>query len=410
MLPSKRAIFFKDEWQVVDVPNAAFSWLPFEIEQKNGVFRPRGFDLQSHANITVSKTYYVDRENGNDGNTGADWDNALKTLNTAWAKADVDRVYVRDSVFYLSECNTEPTRSVETIGIGTVKLTSNVFNNAGAWSAVDSHYEAVVGSGRYVYSVYDHAWLDEYGLPRPLTKKTSVEDVDANAGSYYYDYTYPNSDTYIRTYDDREPDGDIWLHESGPFYRSADSQVLYFENLEFCTGVTIRNASATGGMKAYLKDCTLGSMTIRGADEIILQNCTCQKGKYADGDLVNIDVLNGVISKVIEIDCTMRYTEADSNQTSTGHNACVIVRIGGEYAHTSAQIIADASGCYTWMLGCNLHDSAAGVGFYSGGYAWLDGCTIGEMAFYVIHEGGAGAVYYRDLISGGNFEGTVEPY
>lgn len=412
MIGGKRSLLLNDPWRVVEQPAAAFSWLPFVIEQKGGIFRPKRFDLQSYAGISVAKTYYVDRESGNDGNTGADWGNALATLNAAWGKADVDRVYVRDSVFYYSEVKDEPTRNVETIGVGTVMITSDQGDTAGAWSLVDSHYETVMGTNTYVGSVRDYSWPDAYGLPRPLTERASIAEVDANAGSFYFVYTPPNSNIYIRTYDDREPDDDLFYPAAGPFSRTADSQTLYFENLEFRPGMTIRNNSAAGGMKAYLKNCQFETMTIAGAD-VILQDCLGQKGEYRSGDMVNIDVRNGVLSHVVEIDCIMRYNDAGgtSDQSSTGHNGCIIVRIGGEYYQISGQVVADVGGCYSWLLGCVLRDSVREeVGFYTSGDAWLDRCEISGCDTYDLENAGAGRLYYRNLISAGNFSGDCQPY
>ena len=83
-------------WSDVAIPNAAFAWVPFAVQQKGNNFRvDPAFDLQAHAGITVNKTYYVDADTGNDTNTRADWDHALKTITKATDKADVDRIYAR---------------------------------------------------------------------------------------------------------------------------------------------------------------------------------------------------------------------------------------------------------------------------------------------------------------------------
>ena len=404
----KHAASSKD-WHDVAVPDAAFSWLPFTVQTNGYRFRPHpSFNLQEHAGITISKTYYVDRENGNDANTGADWDNALKEINTAWGKGDVDRVYVRDSVFFLDECNVEPTRDVETIGVGEVILSSNCRNDAGSFSAVDNHYEADFGHYRYIGSCYDDTRLDIYGIARSLSKVADIATVDSTPNSFFFNYTGGYNNTmYIRTHDDREPDGDVRYHETGPFFRDADNQTLYFENLTFQNSMRLRNSTATAGSLYCLKRCKTKGITLNAAD-VILEDCIIEKGEYAGGDGINFNARDGVIVKLVEINCTIKHAPlgGSSDQCSTGHAACQSVRLNPDYFDWGGQIIADVGGCQSWVLGGKLADSAHGDAYYQDGDAWLDHCYLdGDLI-----EAGSGTIYLRKCTVTGSQSGDIQAY
>ncbi|MFZ3301328.1 MAG: hypothetical protein WA152_01285, partial [Microgenomates group bacterium] len=133
-----------------------------------------------------------------------------------------------------------------------------------------------------------------------------------------------------------------------------------------------------------------------GVTECILKNCTISNG----GDGNNMDVRNTVISRVIEIDCDMsNASNASSDQASTGHNACEIVRINGNYHDVSGQVIADVSGCKTWCLGTLLSNSRVNkIGAYTGGTMWLDNVHISGCDTYDIQNEVGSTTYIRNCI------------
>ena len=400
-----------DNWQDVAIPDAAFSWVPFTAQLRGSTFRPDpSFDLQTYANITVNKTYYVDSVNGNDGNTGADWDHALRTMNVAYAKGDVDRVYVRDSYFFRNECMAESSRNVETIGIGTVILSSNIRNVAGAFSKIDNHYVSTFPTYQYMASAKDETRLDIYGIARNLSAKANIATVDATPNSFFYDYNGvegPRYVLYIRLNDDREPDDSVRYHDSGPVFIDTDNKSYYWENITFQHGLRLRNSTATAGSLYCLKNCKMYAMTLNAAD-VILQDCVLEKGQYAGGDGVNFNVRDGVITRLIEIDCTNKHAPAGggSDQCSTGHAACESVRLNPNYFDWGGQIIADVTGCQSWVLGGKLYQSATGVAYYQDGDAWLDRCYLDGH----LQEGGSGTIHIRNCTITGNQSGDIQSY
>jgi hypothetical protein len=399
-------------WAGVVTPDAVFDFVPFAIQQKGRVFRADpAFDLRTHANIAVAKTYYVDKSTGNNANSGADWANALADLKTAYAKADVDRVVIRGYYFY-SEVQPLPTRSVEVIaGDNNTWITSDVRNEIGVFAKVGNHYEAAVGGSKQVSAMLDRTLLNAFGKFTRLTYKSSIAEVDAAAGSFWQD-PIQGGTVYVRTFDDRAPDADLIYRAPFAFAPTIDNRSFYFENLYFMGAVRVRNASAAGGTKAFFKNCALldGYFEITGVNETIFQNCSLYK---PGGDGINYDVRNGILSKAIEINCSvsMGGLGGASDQASTSHNGCVVVRIGGNYGFCGGQVIADVINAKTWNLGVKAHDSLVGVGFYTSGLMWLDSCsTTGGIGSFDRQRGG-GTLFSRAFIgSKGVDDGAITAY
>lgn len=420
-------------WQVVAQPDPAFSWLPFDIEKNGSVFRVApDFDLQTYAGISVAKTYYV-KTDGSDASDGLSWANAKKTLSTVLTLADVDRVCVAKGYYYrnISWSGINPSRSIKVIGDLTVGdgdgvyITSDCANQIGAWSAASNHYTAT--TTRTVENVYDHADLDAHNDATILTKVTSEAEVDATPGTWWQS----GSTLYVRTIDDRAPDGDMAFYEQGnPCKLARDGKTLYVENLIFQGGrnaCSITNASATGGTQFFAKNCAFqyaaraGSaydlLDLQGLDMSILQGCSVSGSP--DGDAINYKALNGIAPTGVEIDCTCQNVgDAGTDQGSTMHDGGIVVRVNGEYAYTRGQCIADVGAATAWLLGVYMHDSeSTGTnkdGFYlgnAGAEAWLDGCTISVARYDLITESDT-AIHVRNLTSGGNnsIAGTLDTY
>jgi len=175
-----------DPWQAVTAPDAAFAFVPFVIQQNGRTFRPATtFNLRTHANITVAKTYYV-KKGGNDGAAGTSWATALEKPATAWLKADADRVIIEAGRYYRSECTGLVPRTMEVIAYGgVVEITNDVYNNLNVFSLVDSHYSTTLTTARTLSFLKDYTNLNALGLPNSLIKKTSIAAVDATANSWW---------------------------------------------------------------------------------------------------------------------------------------------------------------------------------------------------------------------------------
>lgn len=406
----------KPEGWIPVTPPSGWDWvLPFTIQQNGRSFRPDpSFDLRTYAGISVTKTYYVDSVNGLDSNDGLSWGNAKKTLANVYSQGDYDRIYIAEnSYFYKTERPTLWARNVEIIGVGpNIKITSCVDNQmTGGWSNVTGSVW-VRNIGEYVGMVKDYSNIDSYGYPTILKEKSSVAQVAAVANSYYTDW--PNTDLYVRTFDNREPDGDIHGYDTRALNQISDNRTVYFENVYFETAITVANLTAAGGMKAYLKDCTVNYATMLGASEVIFWNCliNCVGNSGIDG--INADIRNAILNKHIEYNCTVfKGGIGSTDQLSTAHNGSYVVRIMGDYRDTGGQIFAEASNSKSWNLGVIAQNSAINVMFYvqsSNGRIWLDSCTVINSGTDIQADSSSIAYVRNFLPTAYTKLGTVLPY
>lgn len=390
-------------------PDSVFSYLPFDIIRNGALISiSPEFDLRAHANISVTKTYYLNTISGNDGNSGLTALLPKKTWNAIIGTGDYDRIIIQDGSYLIrDESSLQAARSCEVIGEGTVYFTSSRANNLGAWSLASGQtntYQSTVAGGEFIARVFDEGTLTAQGNPTRYIGRASIALVESNPGSFFWS----GGVLYVHTLNSLTPSGrtDLRYYDSTAISWSKDNLIFYFENINFRGGFNMSNASAAGtATKCYLKDCTGHSQTIRGINEFIAQDCHFFT---AAGDIVNYDTLNSVVTQAIEIDC--EYEDggtAGVDQASTIHNGCRIVRINGHYHHMTGQDVADGhAASRSWLLGCELHHSSIGdTGYSIQGVAWLDTCYIHDVSNDLRIEAGA-TLYKHNLQSGGVFSNS----
>lgn len=389
-------------WTDISEPEG-WAWpLPFTVQQNGTNFRPSpAFDLQYHSAIGVTNTYYV-AGGGSDAAAGTSWATALATLGAAFAKANVDQVYASNVYSYRNQAAGVPARNVQVIGFGTnVFMTSDQANRAQTWVQYGTMWSNRF-QGEFVSTVYDDLLTNIFGLSLLYTNQSTVLAVSNNPGSYFWS----GGSLYLRTKNDRTPVSDAGLryYDSAAFGATLDNRKFYFENVNFRGGVVLNGNSSAGGFKAYFKGGSMMVLTAAGLAEVILQNVNVWN-YLSDG--ANYDVLNGIPTKAIEINCDMGFIHgtAGNLQASTAHNGSTMVSIGGKYHDVPGQCIADAGVTTTrWALGVEVYNSRSGIGFYTEGRMWLDHCwSHGNASFDVQNIAGA-ITYERNLVSGGLFD------
>lgn len=406
-------IIGSNNWADVSAP-VGWSWsLPFTIQQSGNQFRIKpSFTLQGRANITVSKTYYVDSVNGNDSNTGLSWAQAFKTLNQVQTAGDADRVYIASGSYFTKaqQPSTGFTRDIEVIALGDgATITADQVAAVGSFSKTGTYYyEATITD--YVAAIFDDTNLDSYGLPTRMALVADAATVDTTPNSWFREWNGTKK-IYVRTHDDRAPDSDLKYMDTRAYAPTADNRVQYFKNITFKTGVRTQNSSATGGMKMYFDDCTFFGLSILGVNEFMMHGCTVH-GTTGDG--VNIDARNSIESQVVESKCTMYYCgSGGSDQASTTHNGCDMVRIMGKYYDIAGQCIADTGGGETWMLGTEVYNSTvAGIGIYSTVTMWLDSVYVHDQSNYDLQNTAGNTIYHHNctLTGSNDIGGTYTAY
>ena len=395
--------------QILDVPSG-FPWTPPASIYKSGTdyFIDPDFNLQNHANISVTKTYYVDSVTGSDSNDGLTALTPFKTMLKVNTKGDADRVIVADgSYFYRNQRSLEIARNLEVICEGSFSYTSDVSNIWGTWTPQTGYYQA--SSAEYVASMYDLSNLDAYGNPINLTSVASIAAVQSTPNSFYW----ASSQIYVNTFDSRLPDADIKGFESLAFRFREDNMTQYWKGVTFIGTAQIYNDTSTGGSKFYIENSTTKrSIEVWGIAEFISLNCRWEAGE----DGINYDARLTKITNALEVNSygANYFKGSTSGQGSTSHNGCNIVRVNCNYELNSGQNCADVNSGYTWMLGGHCQNSALDVGLYfSITETWLDGVRVSDNDTS-LQIAGACIVNHRDLVLSGSVSvggsATYQPY
>jgi len=393
--------FMGGGFSAVSVPSGFLVTPPFEIQQSGTSYRvDPDFDLETYANIAVTKTYYVNSVTGSDSNTGLSWAQAFKTLSKIQSQGDADLVYIAEnSYFQKNQRSTQYTRNIKFIGLGSgatrPRITADVNNQTGAFS-VHSGNCYVANIGEFVGYAYDNSNVNAFGNATSLTAAASIAACVATPNTFFTDW--PNTDVYVNLFNGRAPDGSLILGDGTCMSVTADNRKQYFENIIFGSTVIYQNSTSTGNLKGYFKNCLIKG-TIVGVTEYIMQNC--DSFSRLGEDCMNYDIRNTVPTIAYELNCDLN-TQAlgtSNTQASTTHNGCTIVRVGGKYHDTAGQNVADVTGGVgqTWMLGCELYQSTSGVGcYFSLLQAWLDGIYIHDVTTGIDTASGT-TVYYKNL-------------
>lgn len=362
------------------------------------------FDTRDYA-PTGATAYYVDYATGNDGNTGADWANALKGVKVAVAKGDQDVIYVRAGTYprgYGWE-GTSTARAFSVIAVGGQVVLSNHYAdliwtadpvNVGAW-------QTTVPAA--VWSVWDAANLDAYGNYSALTAEDSAAHVAANAGTWYLNGT----DLWVHTTDSREPDSDVRC------YANASGAVVLAGTTNYVEGITSEGSNVSGFYtettgSVYCKNCK-SAYVPTAADGFQVLNAlavfqNCEVAKIGNDGITYHK--STAAPTGIEIDCVLHDVGEDiSDQCSTIHDGGTILCINNEYLRPQAgDAVKDIGiGTQRWALGCRAYSDIAAYSCWRNGDAngsasmWLDGCKTEGTAKTLASYGPNSFVYYHNV-------------
>ena len=421
------AVLMGEGWSTVPAPDAAFSWLPFTIEQRGRVFRPKNWTIESNQPADT-KPYYVSMT-GDDaaaGTIGA----PLRRMKTAAAKADATSVRCLDGGPYDQDtglCGYIITKTISIIGAPGGTIVTGFYT--GISFAIDNgtYPHTYHGSQANASSfAFDAKTIDANGDYSGLTAQASVAAVEAAAGSIYIS----GSDIYVRLADDRAPDADLKISHSGNdnfrFVPTSGTKTCYAENL-WCYGGKdpIISRAATGvTANLYLKGCKSKYSTyndgafIAGGVLFVAQNCEIARGLH---DGFNYNTYQTQAAHGVEINCIGRHngTTGNADNGSTAHDAAIAVCLNGQYYGNVGRNVADITNARRWMLGCSVHDSAATDVAYDHNYnvgetaiMWLDSCSSygSTYGLFVTATGTPGIAYIRNFVASDPTSGTPVAY
>lgn len=338
------------------VPSELNIAIPFNIQYALNGDVNVNYDVSVNKN-PVEKRYYVDIKKGDNSNPGTE-SQPFKWINRALRYGDADEIIVNEGVYGWSDgfSGYSQTKPFNLIGKGKVLIGAHRDNIT--WIKNSNYSNVYQTNSTNVIEIIDYNNMNDIKF---LTKVNSVKEVSENAGSFYIDSA---NNISIRTHDDRTPDDQILPNMFGDAAKITDNPKVYFENIRFTNSVKL--TTTTANKKFFAKDCyfSIGSganaLSVEGYDYNILQSCVA---KHATMDGFNYHVKNGILPKVIEIDCIgfdNGRNGADQNNGSTMHDGGQIIRIGGEYHSNSGPNVIDVNeGTVSVNVGVHAHNSRA---------------------------------------------------
>lgn len=344
------------------VPSDLNIAVPFTVQSAlNGNIKVN-YDVSVNKN-PVTKTYYVDVKKGDNSNPGTQ-SLPFKSINRALRYGDADEIIVNEGVYGWTDgfSGFSQSKPFNLIGIGKVLIGAH--RDGLIWSQDSTYSNVYQANATNVIELIDYHNMNDIKF---LDKVNSVEEVSQKAGTYFID---SSNNIYIRTHDSRVPDDQILPNMFNDAVKITDNAKVYFENIRFTNSVKL--IATTAGKNFFAKDCyfSIGSggnaLSIEGYDFNIIQRCVA---KHATMDGFNYHIKNGVLPKVIEIDCKgydNGRNGADQNNGSTMHDGGHIMRINGEYYNNGGPNVIDVNeGTVSVNIGVHSHHSRASKGTIS---------------------------------------------
>ncbi len=410
-------IYRTSEWKKVPPPSG-WTWdLPFDIQKRGRKFRP---DPTWDISAQVSRTggnYYVSKTGNDTTGNGLSWETSWKTLvkaSTALTNIDNACLYVGAGRYGWNEAGTSfnLTRNKSIIGVGQVVIDNALPLTWTLTSGRQYTYEATYAGPAGAVVDWNH--LNDDGTPIRYDQKTTINDVEATAGSYM---TTSNSPwvTYVHTLDNNTPNSDVRPVFAGTWTMGTNATNIYLENLIFIQQRLVINASL-GTSTLYMKNCrVLYSYISFTGNTAYFRDCLYRG--YITSDSAQMDLVGGSGHKLVEIDCEGSYAGGinyfGSNAT-TNHTNGQNVIINGEYHHTYGPPIGFILNGKCWLLGTYSHDNlATSQNYYSfqleESVVYLD-CCRSSGSVRDIGNSNANPVYVRNFIGSSTNNGPVSNY
>lgn len=374
--------------RLVPVPTD-FGWTPpFRIYRQGGTFRTT-LNIASYA-PACGKWYYV-KNGGSDSDTGLSLDHAYASIWKGLTKADVDCLWIASGTYGYDDGwrGTASTRNISVYGNGAVVTMAKL---GATWSLTSGHvYEMVPGGA--IGMVVDHHQVDADGDYLMLTTQTSIADVEANPGSWYYSAS--DAKVYVRLSDDAVPnDTNTWAMRNAQNGRVQNNVTNYIQDIKWYGGSSVFSSNnPTGlGRNVYLNNTeasygTSNGYSITMGGDTIFNNCKAVSNR--DDAISYGATVYGTTA--VEIGCITRkngiYNITSNYNGTTAHGGTAIVRINSSYSKSYGPNVVDINEGKAWLLGVTASSSiplTAGqsVNFWIKGKMWLDSCVSGGTSIY----------------------------
>jgi hypothetical protein len=351
---------------------------------------------------------YVDYINGNDSNTGNDWNNAYKTLGKLY-NSTYDRAYFK-SGNYSTLTNVINNSDAEFISIGgNSNFFYGVLGSERTWTNQGGGvYSNVMTASPYL--ICETNVYDEDGLYFRYSEVFTLSDCQTTPSTYYRDSS--TNTTYIHTSDNNTPNrNDLILSLNELEIKGG--KFNYCENITFIGGVSVISDLETFISHLNCKSIfskTINGYTFKGNITSYLENCIASKN-FLDG--FNYHGFNGFNCTSIEVDCiAFKNGEGNTssiNNGSTTHEDGRILRVGGCYFNNEGPNVHDVNSSKSFNIDAVSYDSIAinpenrtsfalGAGNNETGKMWLDGCLHKGVEKSLEDRAGLNNIYIRNSV------------
>ena len=402
-----------------ELPDEAFSFLPFGIwDDEDGTFSIGKWDISAQVPRTGG-TYYVSKTGNDttgDGSENAPWLTLVKA-NTALAGVANACVVIGEGRYGFGDGSLSNNINRSYIGDGDVIKDGYVMGAAWELTLGQTNTYQSTGFAANCGNVFDYGTLDVNGDPTPYTLKTSIAEVEAAEGSFWYNGGSVDI-LYVHALGHGSPDADVRPQYIGATLSTivVDNVNMYIENIKsYQATLLVSNASAANTGKIYVKGCKfmLNALIQNNGYTMILQNCQNAHGTGPTTDLFIAQTSYTIASKTALIDCTywdVGQVGGTSNNCYS-HHAGISVIINGDYSNTYGPCIANIQGGYSWLLGVNAHHSLSASNnysfFFQNAGAWMDRCISSSS---IKDVGGGETVYTRDCTLPATSDATLIEY
>lgn len=421
-------VFFSDYLYAVqqDVEKASID-LPTDFLWFPGKVFSGGAPGSAKTTVDVDSLWYAQEANGivpiyisptgSDANSGSQLNAPLKTLVAAIAKPNVGVIYAAPGTYYGglgTAIGTSVDRDIRIFsqsGGKDVVIRTGVDTTTLAWTvaAGTAHtYEATPGLS--INQVFDGSMQDDDGGYYRLTAKTSISEVNAVPGSWWYDVG--TSKVYVRMPTNRSPEVDAVLFGSS-LGTITGNRALYLRGLRFEGGGLRLVTSGGVRPRLYMVDSDQRYAANQGLDSdggtSYLERVTVA---HSGLDNLNYHDEAGISSRAVEINVTsygagyLRSGDENKNASSM-HDTGSVVRVNGRYFDSYGPNIPDTGGSSSFNIGTTAYRSltpaaSKDVNFYSDGNMYLVDCFSGKGSAYDIRSV-TGTVKVRGLQDSGSY-------
>ncbi len=349
--------------QIVLTAPAPFSWYSSTYD----IYADGTTNFDPEAFRGTGTTYYLS-PTGSDSNDGLTPGNAFATLAKAIIQVDVDVIEAAPGKYYEQfhpDQNNTRGYTLQCTG-GIAEFYSSAEDDSSNF-AIDPTFPNTykwTGAGQ-TNSVWDESVTNAYGGWGWLTERASASDVNTLGG--WYD---SGTDIWVRLDDDRVPDSDVRVNRDNVMFlidSGATGETVFIDNCRFYGGTVRANGTANNLTFVYLNChfayCGSGSGINaclnndgNSGSTVYLVNSKAYSS-YRDGFSYRSSMQG------VEINCEAYDTPlSGSNNATTAHSTCSVIRINGEYYDSFGDCVADTGNSSSWLVNAWVH--SYGTSFY----------------------------------------------